>query len=111
MQLIIKEGNMTYMASFPSKEGSRPSCKELLRHYLMLSEKLYGTASTREAFYTSDPDILTASAEDPVRLAYKKYGQSVKEHLAVVDDNGSVENLEADEDAADDCIGEYEVFD
>ena len=58
MQLIIKEGSLTYIKDFSTDKGGCTSPEEMLLGAYKLISKVYSQKSVIEAYYRTDPDTL-----------------------------------------------------
>ena len=58
MQLIIKEGSLTYIKDFSTDKGGCTSREEMLLGAYELISKVYSQKSVIEAYYRTDPDTL-----------------------------------------------------
>ena len=58
MQLIIKEGSLTYIKDFSTDKGGCTSPEEMLIGAYELISKVYSQKSVIEAYYRTDPDTL-----------------------------------------------------
>ena len=58
MQLIIKEGSLTYIKDFSTDKGGCTSPEEMLLGAYELISKVYSQKSVIKAYYRTDPDTL-----------------------------------------------------
>ena len=58
MQMIIKEGNLTYIKEFTTDQNHSTTPEEMLIGAYELIAKVYSQKSVIEAYYRTDPDTL-----------------------------------------------------
>lgn len=59
MQMIIKEGSLTYIKDFSTDNGECTTPEEMLLGAYELIAKVYSQKSVIEAYYRTDPDTLS----------------------------------------------------